>query len=497
VAALAAFFVVAVTAGGADTFTVRLVSQTNSTITLGWDPQPGYGYLFSAGGTLVSRTNDASRSSVKFSKVRSGQYDIDVIAKGATGHYPAAAPPPQDTTPPTVSMTGPANGSTVSGVIAVAAIAADNVGVTRVDFFRDGVALGSDTSSPYAVNFDTTTVANGTYTFGARAFDAAGNSTPANQTTANVSNNTPPPPPPGGTVFLSPSGNDTNPCSQAFPCRSFQRGYEAAQPGQVVELAAGAYGAQAMRRQASKTSPDDVVLRPAAGAQVTVTALSLGSIDVPNSGPEHLTIQDVKDARSPQGEVVVVGVNDVTLENIDAANFYENFSSNFTVRGGDWGPCTVPGPCGNNKLDVETGSNILIENARFHDLRIVPNSGEHFECQIVFGGQNITFRNNTYTNCEYYDIFFQHPTWAGSRFDGSSPKNILIERNTFDVTFNNGQDGRTSAIAFSPRNVPFRDVLIRCNTFLLGAGISVNDDGDGTQYVNFQVIPVTDPSCQP
>jgi len=93
VAALAAFFVVAVTAGGADTFTVRLVSQTSSTITLGWDPQPGYGYLFSADGVLQSRTNDASRTTVKFSKSFS-TYEVAVIAKGAFGTYPTAPPPP-------------------------------------------------------------------------------------------------------------------------------------------------------------------------------------------------------------------------------------------------------------------------------------------------------------------------------------------------------------------------------------------------------------------
>jgi len=94
VAALAAFFVVAVTAGGADTFQVRLVSQTNSTITLGWDAQPGYGYLFTAAGVLVSRTNDPSRTSVKFSKVTPASYDVDVITKGANGHYPSVTPPP-------------------------------------------------------------------------------------------------------------------------------------------------------------------------------------------------------------------------------------------------------------------------------------------------------------------------------------------------------------------------------------------------------------------
>src|SRR5262245_16685201 len=81
-------------AGGAaaDTFAVRLVSQDATTITLGWDPQPGYGYLFSADGNMVSRTNDPNVSQVTFSKQFSS-FDIDVLTKGVNGHYQPSSPP--------------------------------------------------------------------------------------------------------------------------------------------------------------------------------------------------------------------------------------------------------------------------------------------------------------------------------------------------------------------------------------------------------------------
>lgn len=98
-AAVAAFFMLAVTASSADTFQVRLVSETSKTLTIGWDPQSGYGYLFSADGTVVSRTNDAARSSVKFAK-GAGSYEVAVITKGATGTYPPSAPPPPPPPPP-------------------------------------------------------------------------------------------------------------------------------------------------------------------------------------------------------------------------------------------------------------------------------------------------------------------------------------------------------------------------------------------------------------
>ncbi|MHA1228420.1 MAG: Ig-like domain-containing protein [Candidatus Hodarchaeales archaeon] len=43
-----------------------------------------------------------------------------------------------DTTAPTVSITSPADGATVSGTVTVEASASDNVGVDRVEFFVDG-----------------------------------------------------------------------------------------------------------------------------------------------------------------------------------------------------------------------------------------------------------------------------------------------------------------------------------------------------------------------
>ena len=80
-------------------------------------------------------------------------------------------PPPPDTTPPTVSMTAPAAGATLSGTVALTANASDNVGVVGVQFFVNGTAVGSEvTAAPYTVNWDSTTVANGgPYNITARA----------------------------------------------------------------------------------------------------------------------------------------------------------------------------------------------------------------------------------------------------------------------------------------------------------------------------------------
>lgn len=92
-----------------------------------------------------------------------------------------------DTTPPTVSLTAPSSGG-VSGTVSVTATAADNVGVASVQFRRDGVDIGSDSSSPYSINWNTASTPNGSHALTAVALDAAGNATTSSSVSVSVSN---------------------------------------------------------------------------------------------------------------------------------------------------------------------------------------------------------------------------------------------------------------------------------------------------------------------
>ena len=53
-----------------------------------------------------------------------------------------------DTTPPTVSLTAPAAGATVTGTVTVSANAADNVGVAGVRFLLDGATSRGGHAAP-------------------------------------------------------------------------------------------------------------------------------------------------------------------------------------------------------------------------------------------------------------------------------------------------------------------------------------------------------------
>src|SRR3989442_186228 len=111
----------------------------------------------------------------------------------------AQIPPPVLPPPPgrlMVTMTSPASGSTVTGTVPVSASVTgeDSLGVVGVQFRVDGVNLGAeDTSAPYSVSWNTTTVDNGSHTLTAVATDRVGVQYASDMITVTVSNDAPPP----------------------------------------------------------------------------------------------------------------------------------------------------------------------------------------------------------------------------------------------------------------------------------------------------------------
>jgi hypothetical protein len=106
----------------------------------------------------------------------------------------AASSAVTDTTPPTVSITGP-TGGTVSGTIAVTGTAGDNVGVARIELWVDGLmnTTASSAASPFSINWNTLTATNASHSLVAKAYDAAGNVGSSAAVTVTVSNAIPPP----------------------------------------------------------------------------------------------------------------------------------------------------------------------------------------------------------------------------------------------------------------------------------------------------------------
>jgi RHS repeat-associated protein len=77
---------------------------------------------------------------------------------------------------PTIALTSNVTSVTTASTVTLTATAADNVGVARVEFWDGETLLGTRSDAPYELPISFSSADNGTRSYTARAFDAAGNS---------------------------------------------------------------------------------------------------------------------------------------------------------------------------------------------------------------------------------------------------------------------------------------------------------------------------------
>jgi uncharacterized protein (TIGR03118 family) len=107
-------------------------------------------------------------------------------ANGVYGRIDLGAAPALSA-PPVVTLTVPSG--TLKATVAVSATVQDPISVAKVQFFAGATLIGTATTAPYSVNWDTTTVTDGQVGITATATDADGNvgsSAASNVTVANT-----------------------------------------------------------------------------------------------------------------------------------------------------------------------------------------------------------------------------------------------------------------------------------------------------------------------
>jgi aqualysin 1 len=99
-----------------------------------------------------------------------------------------------DTTAPTISLAVPGQGATVRGRVKLTAAVQDDVEVKKVVFFAGDTLLGSDSTAPYSIDWNTASWPDGPYAIVARGYDLAGNSASARVSVSvrNKQDETPP-----------------------------------------------------------------------------------------------------------------------------------------------------------------------------------------------------------------------------------------------------------------------------------------------------------------
>ena len=112
-----------------------------------------------------------------------------VLAIFGTVFYSCEDPKEEDVTPPTVTITSPQNNSTVFEVINITCISTDNDKVSKVELWIDGEFTGNyDETEPYALEWNTTSYVNKTYTITIRSYDSSGNVTDSSPYILTVNN---------------------------------------------------------------------------------------------------------------------------------------------------------------------------------------------------------------------------------------------------------------------------------------------------------------------
>ncbi len=412
--------------------------------------------------------------------------DIDGDARPAgkapdAGADEAAAPtpPPADTTAPNTQIVGGPSGISTAHT---ASFSFTSEAQATFDCRLDGTAWTGCTAPR---NYGS--LGDGQHTFQVRAEDTAGNidASPASRTwTVDTPEEPTPPVPPSGSadLFLATGGSDTASCSSSAPCKTLNRAYQVASPGDIVQLAAGSYGNQTIQRDTGLTSSEDVVFRPAGGAGVT-----LGSVTVYGS---HVTLQGMQaiDLTARVTDPYQFPVSDITFRDMDARNFMVMSASNVNVIGGDYGPASdCGGPYGGSNNSIrrfaENGApnpqSILIEGVRIHDIVSENFTQCHIEGLAIFAGEGVTVRNSKFWGNSVYDIFLQANSGPVSK--------VLIENNWFAATVGQGGSGSgASSLAFSGGSSDFANSTVRHNS--INGYVSFDDNGANPAYTNFKAV---------
>ena len=239
----------------------------------------------------------------------------------------------------------------------------------------------------------------------------AASSGPAQQAQATK---TPEPP---ADLYMAPGGSDKASCTSEAPCKTFNRAFEVAEPGQVVEVAAGTYGHQILDA-APKAGGPRVVFRPAAGAEVTV-----GSIGV-STGPVEF-----RDLRAKAGTYNDQNAHDVMYLRVRAQNLFVRGSSKIAYVESDIGPNGAKDDM--NWITAAYGTqqgarDVLIERTRIHDI-IMHKEGAHIDCLAADDVDGLVIRDSSFSNCEHFALLFGTDT-ATAR----GARNVVIEGNELD-----------------------------------------------------------------
>jgi len=204
------------------------------------------------------------------------RFSMTTISTSATSVQLRILVPPLNS--PTLMIVSPANHATVSGSTTVFVDALDRTGVTKVEFYKDGTLMGTQTAVPYQFTWNASTETAGSHTLSAMAYNAAG-FTSSQTITVNV--------------ISAPTVALTSPLTGA----SYQTGANVSiqtliqDPGHVAQTVNVAINGQALCSNSITTNCSVTFLNAAAGSyQVTAQLLDAQNNVIATAVPVHFTV---------------------------------------------------------------------------------------------------------------------------------------------------------------------------------------------------------------
>ena len=169
----------------------RLTGTATVTAAAGDDSKVSQVEFLRDGVVFATDTSAPWQASLNTAALPRGTIELKARASDDVGQVTTSTPitvTVANSSPPTTSVTGTSGTATLT----VSASAADDVGVSRVEFYVDGERFGSDGSSPYQATLDTLAfpIYDGAHTLTARAYDADGNTTSSAGYPITVANTT-------------------------------------------------------------------------------------------------------------------------------------------------------------------------------------------------------------------------------------------------------------------------------------------------------------------
>ena len=231
--------------GGGGALAVSTTSLPNATMSVAYSHALAasggtspYSWSLSSG-SLPTGLTLSSAGAISGTPSVAGSFSFTVSVKDSTGASASASLSITVGTaaPPSISISSPSNGSTVSGSISVSGTASDGLTISSVQVSVDGGTFSNASgTTSWSFPLNTNSLSNGAHTLVAKVSDSGGNSASSSLvdiTVNNASTST------DCTLYASPSGGG-NGTSSSSPL-TFSAAASATQPGSVVCLLGGTY----------------------------------------------------------------------------------------------------------------------------------------------------------------------------------------------------------------------------------------------------------------